>query len=80
MIINQTSNGNYARVNTKPRTQSFLPAQEKNNTSDKIDSNEKRFFAKIFPDSQEDIMNYHFYEKSGKMNGIKIGSNYDRRG
>jgi len=80
MVVTQTSNGNYTKVNPKPRTYSASSAPEKFIGNDRIDSREKKFFANMFPENKEEIMSYHFYEKTGKMNGIKIGSNYDRRG
>lgn len=45
-----------------------------------INQSEKRFFAEKYPDKSEEIMNYHYYERSGKLSGVKVGSILDRRG
>lgn len=41
---------------------------------------EKSFFAKLYPDSKNEINNYHFYSKNGKLQGYSVGSLLDRRG
>lgn len=40
----------------------------------------KKFFAEMYPAKQNEIMEYYYYEKSGRMNGIAVGTNIDRRG
>lgn len=45
-----------------------------------LNEKEKQFFAQMFPDKSSEIMEYSFYGKSGKLNNIKIGSHFDRRG
>lgn len=45
-----------------------------------VSSEEKKFFSKLYPDSKNEISNYHFYSKSGQMQGVSIGSLIDRRG
>ena len=47
--------------------------------SESINPDEKKFFAEMYPAKQNEIMEY-YYEKSGKMNGISVGTNIDRRG
>ena len=45
-----------------------------------LTSEEKTFFANLYPANKSEIVDYHFYEKSGKLSGVKIGSLIDRRG
>ena len=45
-----------------------------------ITSEEKNFFAKLYPENKSDVMNYHFYQKTGKMQGVSIGTLFDKRG
>jgi hypothetical protein len=45
-----------------------------------LTSKEKQFFANMYPDKQSEIMDYHFYQKSGKMSGVSLGTIIDRRG
>lgn len=46
----------------------------------KITNEEKDFFAKLYPESKKEIVDYHFYQSSGKMNGVSVGTLFDRRG
>lgn len=55
------------RISPKP-VQSHLTEQEKN------------YFAGLYPEKKDEIVNYHYYEKSGKMSGVKVGSLFDKRG
>ncbi len=48
--------------------------------SENINPDEKKFFAEMYPAKQNEIMEYYYYERSGKMNGISVGTNLDRRG
>lgn len=48
--------------------------------SENINPDEKKFFAQMYPGKQNEIMEYYYYERSGKMNGISVGTNIDRRG
>ncbi len=53
---------------TKPRTDTV------------INSSEKEFFAELYPDKKEMIMDYHFYQRTGEMSGVAVGSIINRRG
>jgi hypothetical protein len=64
-------NENYQRVNTKKGA----VGDEK-----KINKDEKLFFANLYPEKRNEIMDYSFYERSGKMNGISLGTNFDKKG
>ena len=48
--------------------------------SESINPDEKKFFAEMYPTKQNEIMEYYYYERSGKMNGISVGTNIDKRG
>lgn len=58
-------------------TSRFVGGQAKSNP---ITEEEKNFFSGLYPDKKETIMDYHYYQKSGKMAGVSVGSIIDRRG
>jgi len=41
---------------------------------------EKDFFTKLYPQNTTEITDYHFYQRNGKLSGVKLGSLIDRRG
>ena len=45
-----------------------------------ITKDEKTFFANMYPNSKAEISDYHFYQRSGKMSGVSVGSLIDKRG
>ena len=45
-----------------------------------LQQEEKDFFAKLYPQNKTEVADYHFYERSGKLSGVKLGSLIDRRG
>lgn len=45
-----------------------------------ITSEEKNFFINMYPDNKNEITDYHFYQKNGRMSGVTVGSLFDRRG
>ncbi|HEX2869569.1 MAG TPA: hypothetical protein VHO03_21170 [Ignavibacteriales bacterium] len=55
-------------------------AARKLNSSEGISSEEKNFFINLYPENKKEITDYHFYQKSGKMSGVALGSLFDRRG
>ncbi len=86
MKISTNTIGNYG-----PQIPRSVPKQEKakevfnlsaanlNNAKAEITSDEKKFFVEMYPESKTEISN-HFYSKNGKMNGVKIGSLFNKRG
>lgn len=78
MQISTNSIGNYSTRLQKDVTNA--PKLNEISTTEKINQEEKTFFAKMYPEKQTEIMDYHFYQKSGKMSGVSVGSNLDRRG
>ncbi|MDQ7817301.1 MAG: hypothetical protein RDU14_09800 [Melioribacteraceae bacterium] len=77
MKINTNSFGNYNTVNVNKAASQ--PAVDKTNTSAITDS-EKKFFASMYPDKKNEIVNYEFYNPKGKSTGVTVGSLIDRRG
>jgi hypothetical protein len=57
-----------------------VKAQSAENTAGTVTSEEKKYFMDMYPENKSEIMDYHFYQKSGKMSGVKVGSLIDRRG
>ena len=45
-----------------------------------ITSDEKNFFADMYPEKSSEIQGYHFYGRNGQMSGVTLGSKFDRRG
>lgn len=80
MTITTNDFGNYSsKVNQTVKQQS-KPVEIKNQNLGSITNEEKTFFADLYPDSKEDVMNYHFYHKDGKMQGVSLGTLFDKRG
>ena len=81
MAVSMNSIGNYnayglsAGKNNKTELKNSVAAQ-----SDNLNNEEKKFFADMYPSCKSEIMDYHYYEKSGRMNGISVGTNIDKRG
>ena len=81
MAVNMNSIGNYTAFGLNSARSS--KSNVKNLTlsqSENINNDEKKFFADMYPTKQTEIMEYYYYEKSGRMNGISVGTNIDRRG
>jgi hypothetical protein len=80
MLISTNSIGNYV-PGIQPKGASTLPQNdEAGKTFEKINNDEKQFFAELYPERKTEILDYHFYQRSGKMSGVSVGSNIDRRG
>lgn len=82
MKIGATALGNYnpfqiKNVAAKPKVDF---AKELTESNPIINNDEKNFFTKLYPENQTEIIDYHFYQKSGKMSGVSLGTNFDRRG
>lgn len=52
----------------------------KNESAGALSNDEKNFFTEVYPKNRSEIMDYHFYSNTGKMSGVSVGSNIDRRG
>ncbi len=77
---------NNVKVKRQPvkveETPKLVPKSQVNNIkgSDQLSKVEKSFFAKLFPGQTEEINNYQFYQRTGEMKSVSIGSIIDRRG
>ena len=80
MKITTNSFGNYKPV-TNQITRIPKPAElKKDHEIVKITKEEKSFFKDLYPNEKEKIDNYHFYNQNGNMNGVSLGSLFDKRG
>jgi hypothetical protein len=79
MKITTNSIGNYGQTYIKPnpvdRNEQIQKAKTEN-----ISSEEKNFFAKLYPTQKDEILGYQFYTSKGKISGVHVGSLFDRRG
>jgi len=89
MRIDMNPVGNYSQINFRKVNNQSKPtetiAQENTKSTGQskqaaLTPEEKTFFANMYPANKTDVIDYHFYEKSGKLSGVKIGSLIDRRG
>ena len=88
MRIDTNSIGNYTQTNfrnieRKPNLNEVSTTAQTKSTSSSnanLSLEEKDFFAKLYPQNKSEVVDYHFYERSGKLAGIKIGSLIDKRG
>ncbi len=78
--INQVQQGVEARGTSETVKASANRQQPQVQEPAVISSDEKAFFEKLYPENINEIRNYHFYQKSGKMQGVTVGSLFDRRG
>ncbi|QQS35474.1 MAG: hypothetical protein IPM56_14655 [Ignavibacteriales bacterium] len=79
MKISTNPVGNY----TRPMMRTTAPLQKQEvqaNQPAKVTADEKDFFVKLYPENKTEIIDYHFYGREGKMNGVSIGSLFDKRG
>jgi hypothetical protein len=83
MKIENNSIGNYGPIiknNQSIINRSTSEITENVKDEVKLSQDEKKYFANLYPENAKEIMDYHFYQKNGKMSGVKLGSNFDRRG
>jgi len=84
MKVITNSIGNYSpQVKQSPVVESRIKTGSANspvNFTKEISEEEKKFFSGLYPENKNDISNYHFYHKSGELDGVKIGSQFDRKG
>ncbi len=88
MRIDMNSVGNYTPASVRnierhPNSKAVEPEKQAKKIStqkENLSTEEKDFFAKLYPQNKSEIVDYHFYERSGKLSGVKIGSLIDKRG
>ncbi len=75
--INRTNSvAKKSNVNATAKTVATKKPTEKSILSE----NERKFFSEMYPDKKNIVMDYHFYQRSGKMDGVAVGSIINRRG
>jgi hypothetical protein len=79
MKISSNVIGNYAPSYVKT-VQNNNATSTVSNSKDKISSEEKNFFAGLYPAQKDEIMSYQLYNAKGKVSGVHVGSLFDRRG
>ena len=87
MKIDSNVIGNYTlasvrNVNNSVKTgeaKKLAQGNEITNNPD-VSKDEKKFFAELYPENKSEIMDYHFYRKTGKMSGVTKGSLFNKRG
>ena len=79
MKVSTNTIGNYSLSYVNPQVKNKLENIKKPEREN-MGVEEKKFFAKLYPGQQEEIMNYKFYNSKGKVTGVHVGSLFDRRG
>ena len=87
MKIDSNAIGNYTltslrKVNNPVKTGEVKKPEEVNvvNNKQDVSADEKKFFVQMYPEKKSEIMDYHFYQKTGKMSGVTAGSLFNKRG
>ena len=80
MKITTNEIGNYSPKVQKTPVQQNKTAEAPKQKLGTISNEEKKFFANLYPENKTDVMNYHFYQKTGKMQGVSLGTLFDKRG
>lgn len=70
---------NVTSTRGKTETSSPVKAAGSENTAS-ITTEEKKYFTNMYPASRQEIADYHYYSRDGKMSGVSVGSLFDRRG
>jgi hypothetical protein len=76
MKINTNSIGNYSLQQLQRNSDRKSVLAEGEDLNEK----EKEFFVNRYPQNKEEIVDYHFYQKSGQMSGVKVGHLFDKKG
>lgn len=80
MRITSGAIGNYNPYSINNKNVSAVKNTQTADNNVKITSEEKEFFTKMYPDKSNEIIDYHYYQRSGKMSGVALGTLIDRRG
>ncbi len=78
MRVSTNSVGNYQPAYLKPNSINRTDVAQK--PAEKISVEEKKFFAELYPNKQQEISGYQSYNAKGKVSGVHVGSLFDRRG
>jgi hypothetical protein len=81
MKISTNSIGNYSpKINNTTPAKNVEKQASVSSEKNIVNKQEKKFFADMYPQNKKEIMNYHYYKKTGNMSGVSVGSLLDRRG
>jgi hypothetical protein len=78
MKVGMNNVGNYSPAYFKNATTRMENIRE--NQTNTISVEEKKFFVSLYPSQQEEVLGYNFYNSKGKVSGMHVGSLFDRRG
>lgn len=78
MKVTTNTVGNYSPAYFKQNINRTNDVQK--TKSENISSDEKKFFANLYPAQKEEVMGYELYNAKGKVSGMHVGSLFDRRG
>lgn len=76
MKVTTNTVGNYSPTYFKQNVHRTQTSQK----LDSISSEEKKFFAELYPTQKEEVLSYQFYNAKGKVSGMHLGSLFDKRG
>jgi len=76
MKISTNNIGNYSVQQLQRNVDKKSQLQD----GEELNEREKDFFIDRYPQKKDEIVDYHFYQKSGKMSGVKIGHLFDKKG
>ncbi len=79
-LRNRTIDNSLNQLNKTTSSSQKIDKAQSTNKPDLITAKEKNFFVNKYPNKKDEIMDYHFYKRNGKMAGVKIGSLIDKRG
>ncbi len=78
MKVTTNTVGNYSPAYFKQNINRANETQKAK--TENISSDEKKFFANLYPAQKEEVMGYELYNAKGKVSGMHVGSLFDRRG
>jgi hypothetical protein len=78
MKITANAVGNYSPAYFK--TVAANRTENTQTTQATISTEEKKFFAGLYPAQKDEVMEYKLYNSKGKVSGVHVGSLFDRRG
>ncbi len=76
----QVSNSSVKRAKTDESSFKIETKAPDKKAGTNLSADEKNYFVNLYPKNETEIAGYHFYQRSGKMSGVKIGSMFDKRG
>jgi hypothetical protein len=78
MKVTTNTVGNYSPAYFKQNVNRTEAVQK--TKTENISTEEKKFFAELYPTQKEEVMEYQLYNAKGRVSGMHVGSLFDRRG